>query len=191
VLELRAAFLDEARSRAERALTLDASDASSHHAMGMVCLYSRQLDRAGKHFNRATALNPHDVSISGDRAQWLRFSGKLSDAHTAINAAIDRDPFPPVWLFGVRGAILFHLGRYREAIDDLSGMQNRRYYNAMYYVAALSQLADLDGAAREAETLGSIKRGCTIASLTSWLPFTDVSMGELLAESLRKAGVPE
>jgi adenylate cyclase len=191
VLEVRPALLEEARLFAERALALDATDASSHHAMGMVCLYSRQFDRAGKHFNRAAALNPHDVSISGDRAQWLRFSGRLSDAYSVINAAIERDPFPPVWLFGVRGATLFHLGRYREAIDDFSGMQNRRYYNVMYHLAALSQLADADAAVREAGVLRRIKPGCTISSLTGWLPVADVSMLELLADGLRKAGIPE
>jgi adenylate cyclase len=191
VLDLRPALLEEARLLAERALALDATDASSHHAMGMVCLYSRQFDAAGKHFNRATALNPHDVSISGDRAQWLRFSGKLSDAHAVINAAIERDPFPPVWLFGVRGAILFHLGRYRQAIDDFSGMQNRRFYNVMYYVAALIQSSAVDAALREAGILRRIKPGCTISSLTGWLPVADVSMLELLVDGLKKAGITE
>jgi adenylate cyclase len=190
-LELRPALLKEARLSAERALALDSSDASSHHAMGMVCLYDRQLDRAGKHFNRAASLNPHDVSISGDRAQWLRFAGKFEDALNVVCAAIERDAFPPIWLFGVRGKILFHMGRYREAVDDLSNMQNPRYYNIVYKITALAQLSDIEGAIREAELLRSIKPGCTISSLTSWYPFADAAMRELLCEGLRKAGLPE
>jgi tetratricopeptide (TPR) repeat protein len=159
--------------------------------MGMVCLYDRQLDRAGKHFNRAASLNPHDVSISGDRAQWLRFAGKFEDAFNVVCAAIDRDAFPPVWLFGVRGQILLHMGRYREAVDDLSNMQNPRYYNVVYKIAALAQLSDIDGAIREADMLRNVKPDCTISSLTSWYPFADVAMLELLCEGLRKAGLPE
>ena len=190
-LELRPALLKEARLSAEQALALDSSDANSHHSMGMVCLYDRQLDRAGKHFNRAASLNPHDVSISGDRAQWLRFAGKFEDAFNVVCAAIDRDAFPPVWLFGVRGQILLHMGRYREAVDDLSNMQNPRYYNVVYKIAALAQLSDIDGAIREADMLRSVKPDCTISSLTSWYPFADVAMLELLCEGLRKAGLPE
>jgi adenylate cyclase len=191
LLDLRSALLDEARLSAARALALDTSDANSHHAMGMVCLYNRQLDRAGKHFNRAVSLNPHDVSIAGDRAQWLRFSGKLKDALSVVGTAIDRDPFPPVWLFGVRGAVLFHLQRYHEAVDDLSNMQNPRYYNVLYHVAALAQLSDTEGAMREVDLLRSIKPGCTISSLTSWMPFADPAKLGLLCEGLRKAGLPE
>ena len=139
----------------------------------------------------AVSLNPHDVSIAGDRAQWLRFSGKLKDALSVVGTAIDRDPFPPVWLFGVRGAVLFHLQRYHEAVDDLSNMQNPRYYNVLYHVAALAQLSDTEGAMREVDLLRSIKPGCTISSLTSWMPFADPAKLGLLCEGLRKAGLPE
>jgi TolB-like protein len=190
-LELRPALLIEARLSAGRAIALDSSDATSHHAMGMACLYNQQLERAGKHFNRAASLNPHDVSISGDRAQWLRFAGEFDDALTVVCAAIDRDAFPPVWLFGVRGATLFHMRRYREAVDDLSNMQNPRYYNIVYNVAALAQLPDIESAIREADVLRSIKPGCTISSLTGWYPFADAAMRALLCEGLRKAGLPE
>jgi TolB-like protein/class 3 adenylate cyclase len=190
-LELHPTLLQEARQSAERALSLDNSDASAHHAMAMVCLYERQLDRAGKHFNRATSLNPHDVSIAGDRAQWLRFSGKFEEALSVVDAAINRDAFPPVWLLGVRGASFFHMRRYREAIDDLTSMQNRRYYNVVYAVAALAQNSDVEGAIREANILKSMRPSSTISSLTSWYPFADTTPRELLCEGLRKAGLPE
>jgi adenylate cyclase len=189
--ELQSTLLQRASSSAERALTLDSSDANSHHAMGMVCLYSRQLDRAGTHFNRAASLNPHDVTISGDRANWLRFAGRLEEALDAISGAIGRDAYPPVWLFGVRGAILFHMRRYREAVDDLSNMQNRESYNVTYNVAALGQLSDTERANREVDVLRNMKPSCTISSLTSWLPFADKAMHEHLCDSLRKAGLPE
>jgi adenylate cyclase len=190
-LELRPELLREARSSAERALTLDNSDANSHHAMGMACLYARQLDRAGKHFNRAASLNPHDVSISGDRAQWLRFSGNFQEAHRVVCAAIERDAFPPVWLYSVRGKVLFHMRRFGEAVDDLSLAPNPRPYNLVYKVAALALLSDIGGAIREADALKAIKPGCTISTLTSWYPFADVSMLELVYEGLRKAKLPE
>ena len=189
--DLRPALLEEARLSAERALSLDSSDANSHHAMGMVCTFNRQLDRAGKHFSRAAFLNHHDVSIAGDRAQWLQFSGNFQEAFTVVCAAIDRDAFPPVWLLGVRGAVLFHLQRFREAVDDLSNMPNRRYYNIVYHIAALVRLSDTEGAIREANILRSIRPGCSVSSLTSWYPYADARMVEPVCESLREAGLPE
>jgi adenylate cyclase len=191
IFELQPTLLQRARSSAECALALDSSDANSHHAMGMVCLYSRQLDRAGVHFNRAASLNPHDVAISGDRANWLRFAGRLEDAFDSISGAIGRDAYAPVWLFAVRGKILFHMCRYREAVDDLSNMQICEYHNVMYNVAALGHLSDIEGAKREADALRNMKPDCTISSLTSWLPFADKSMHEHLCDGLRKAGLPE
>jgi len=188
---LQSTLLQQASSSAERALALDSSDANSHHAMGMVCLYSRRLDRAGTHFNRAASLNPHDVTISGDRAMWLHFAGRLEDSLDAISGAIGRDAYPPVWLYGARGAILYHMSRYREAVDDLTNMQHREYYNVVYNVAALGQLSDIEGANREVDVLRNMKPGCTITSLTSWLPFADKAMHEHLCDGLRKVGLPE
>jgi adenylate cyclase len=191
ILELRPALLTDAKLAAERALALDSADASSHHAMGMVCLYNRQLERALRHFDRAAALNPHDVSISGDRAQCLRFRGRFDDALTVVNSAIDRDPFPSVWLLGVRGSILFHMARYREALDEFWSMPYRRHFNVLYSISAMGHLSDIDGARTDIAVLREMKPGVPLATLIDWMPFSDASPAERLRQGLIKAGLTE
>jgi tetratricopeptide (TPR) repeat protein len=159
--------------------------------MGMVCLYNRQLERALRHFDRAAALNPHDVSISGDRAQCLRFLGRFDDALTVVNSAVDRDPFPPVWLLGVRGSILFHMARYREALDEFWSMPYRRHFTVLYSISAMGHLSDIDGARTDIAVLREMKPGVPLATLIDWMPFSDASPAERLRQGLIKAGLTE
>jgi adenylate cyclase len=100
--------LELARKAAERALSLDNNDATAHWANAMVLLWSKEHKRSGSHFERAIALNPIDPQIQGDRANWLRYSGRLEESLDAINELLSRDPFAPAWFWAIRGGALFH-----------------------------------------------------------------------------------
>ncbi|MGQ0485705.1 MAG: hypothetical protein ACT4SY_10175 [Hyphomicrobiales bacterium] len=59
----------------------------------LVALHQRRFDLAGIHFNRAVRLNPNDVYIAADRANWLVRIGRLAEALQSLEAAVQRDPF--------------------------------------------------------------------------------------------------
>ena len=107
------ATLTEAYIAAQRALELDGNDPTVHHANGMVLVWLRQYERAGVHFERAIALNPADAQIRADRANWLRYSGRLEEALAAIDDALHRSPYPPHWFWRVRGGNPFGSGAVR------------------------------------------------------------------------------
>jgi TolB-like protein/class 3 adenylate cyclase len=84
--------LQHAMACAETALALDDSDASCHQAMGFVSLHSRKLALAGMHFEQAMSLNPNDVNIIADYANWLCYMGRFDEALCYLDLAMQRDP---------------------------------------------------------------------------------------------------
>jgi tetratricopeptide (TPR) repeat protein len=94
--------LRRAEACARTALSLDDHDAASHEAMGYVCQHQRKFDLAEMHFNRAMSLNPNDVCIAVDRANWLVRVDKPAEALQGLEAAMQRDPSSPTWLWEIR-----------------------------------------------------------------------------------------
>src|SRR5262249_45189011 len=105
--------------------------------------------------------------------------------------AMQRDSFPPIWLWTVRGKALFHLRRYREAVEAFGHIPKTSESPPTYLAATLGLMSDIAGAAREADKIRAALPGSTVASLASWRPYADPSLLEQLQEGLRKAGVPE
>src|SRR5262249_8776416 len=117
ILEAEPQLLADAQQAAQRALALEANDATVHWANAMVLLYRRDVASRGLHFHRESAFNPADAQIRADRATWLRFIGRLEEALAAIDLALKPGPLSPQWFWAWRGEILFDLKRYREAIE--------------------------------------------------------------------------
>jgi TolB-like protein/Tfp pilus assembly protein PilF len=184
--------LDQAFAAAERALTLDDNDAWSHQAMGYVCLRRRRLDLAGLHFDRALSLNPNDTNIVGDRANWLMYAGRLDEALQSLDAALVRDPYPPSWVWEVRGLILFHMRRDDEAIAALRRQTGGGpAWTPALLAATYAQSGRLDEARQEAARAHAADPRFTIAVAAAGALYTDAALRDQLLDALRKAGIPE
>jgi adenylate cyclase len=161
--------------------------AEAHQAMGLVALRRRQWDLAGEHYERAIGLNPNDVHIAGDQAQWLLFVGRLDEALRCLNSAVQRDPYPPTWIWEVRGHILYHLKRYDEAIVALRSVRAEPFWMPKFLAAAYAQAGQLENARREAAKFLEAGPG---ASLSAFNPYAVQDLWDHLREGLRKAGLP-
>ncbi len=116
LLDERQDTLDVAFACAQKALALDENDAWSHHAMGYVALRRCEFELSGHHYDRAISLNPNDVFTAAARANWLMHVGRLDEALASLDSILERDPYPPTWIWDIRGYVLYHLKRYDEAI---------------------------------------------------------------------------
>src|SRR5262249_50630044 len=111
------AYRANAELAADRALELDINGATCHWAKAMALVWGGDHERARPYFERAIALNPADIQIKGDYANWQRISGSPKKALTTIENLIAQGPYVPEWFASVRSLILFDLERYGEALE--------------------------------------------------------------------------
>jgi TolB-like protein len=183
--------LQHAEACARTALSLDDQDGLSHQAMGYVALHQRQFDLAGMHFDRAMNLNPNDVYIAGDRANCLVRIGRPAEALQSLEAAMQRDPFAPTWLWVARCNALFHLKRYDEAIAALRNVSVLHFWHHAYFAAAYAYADRPDEARRELAAFLNARPDATIALVAAAEPYAAPALLDHLLDGLRKAGLPE
>jgi TolB-like protein/Flp pilus assembly protein TadD len=176
---------------AQHALALDDEDGSSHEAMGYALLWSDRKEEAGKHFDRALALNPTDVDITCDRANWLLCVGRLDEALEQLDAAMRRDPYPPVWAWEVRGSVLYRLQRYEEALAAFQKVDTDFYWIPAFIAACYGQLGRKPEAERALAKFRKLKPDMTIATIDGLFPYVGDDWLAQLVDGLRKAGFPE
>jgi adenylate cyclase len=186
-----AANLNEAAQCARRALTLDSGDPTVHHANAMVLLWLRQHDRAGMHFDRAISLNPSDIQIRADRANWLRYCGRSEQALAAIDDAFGRSPFPPHWFWRIRGGALLQLKRYGEAIDSFENMPDKDHTAYAQLAAAHAHLGDKRSAALALANAKKLRPTLTVSEVQAIVPHRDKTALNHYLDGLRNAGLAE
>jgi adenylate cyclase len=174
-----------------RALELDASDATSHWARALYLFWTGDHDRSRLHFDRALTLNPADIQIKGDYANWQRASGRPADALATIDAAIGLGPFVPQWFTAVRGQTLFDLARYAEAVEALESVPVHYSSGFLYLAAARAQLGDSVGATEIVDRVKFVKPDLSLQNVIQVLQYARPDSRQHLLDALRKAGLPE
>lgn len=128
--------LERAIEAGTRALALDPNEPSGYWALALAMMCMKKFDAAGRHFARALELNPTDMQIRADRANWLRYIGRYDDALLAADQALRLGPLAPGWFHAVRGRILFDLRRYDEAIIAIEKFPEKSTLAYVYLAAA-------------------------------------------------------
>jgi TolB-like protein len=183
--------IDEALTDAQRALELNDADAWSHQAMGYALLWRGQLELAGMHFDRAVSLNPNDVSIACDRANFLLCADRLDEALQILDAALQRDPFPPTWAWEIRGSVLYCLKRYEEAIAAYRKVDAGYSWMPAFLAASYAQAGQMENARRALSEFLTLKPGVTRGNFDKALLSTSGKWRAHVLDGLRKAGLPE
>ncbi|HEY6630954.1 MAG TPA: BTAD domain-containing putative transcriptional regulator [Rhizobiaceae bacterium] len=185
------ATLDAALASARMALALDDNDARCHYAMAYIALRRGEYDLAGHHHDRANTLNPSDPDIAAGRANWLMHVGRLDEALATLDSAIERDPFPATWHWDVRGYVLFHLGRYAEAINAFRSVRAEPFWVIGMLAAAYAHAGQADDARRELDRYLSLRPGATLGNVADKIIYAPEAMRQRWLDGLRKAGLPE
>jgi TolB-like protein len=189
--EAEGEILTQAAQAAERALVLDSNDSTVHWANAMVLLWLRQHERAGLHFDRAIALNPADMQIRGDRANWLRYVARPDQALASIDEALKQGSFAPHWFWVVRGQVLFDLMRYDEAIAALNSMSQQGHIVHSYMAAAYAYRGDWARALHALARAQGLRPNICVQEFARVEPYVEVDALNHLLHGLRKAGMPE
>ena len=109
---------ERAREAAERALAIDPDYAAAHAQLGYISMYGdNDLAAAGRHFDRAMALDPTNLSVLGISGTFLQNLGRAEEALSLKEAVVSRDPVNAAWLFNL-GIAQTRAARYDAAIDS-------------------------------------------------------------------------
>ncbi len=119
------------------------------------------------------SLNPNDVYIAADRANWLVRIGRLAEAVQSLEAAMERDPFSPTWFWEVRFNALFHLNRYDEAIVALRNMSTFHVWHYAFFAAAYAHAGRPDEARRELAAFLKARPDAKIALVAAAEPYAE------------------
>jgi TolB-like protein len=185
--DLNPKILQQAVDCANKALSLDEFDAWCHQAMGFVSLHSGKIELAGMHFERAISLNPNDVNILADYANWLCYAGRFDEAMECLDRAMQRDPFPPAWMWEVRGSVLLLTHCYEEAIIAFQKAPIENFFTHACLAAAYAWAGHTESARFE---LALARQGREETLYAIMAHFPNPRRDHIL-EGLRKAGLTE
>ena len=154
--------IEQARSAALRAIEVDSESYVGHFSIGLVRLWTGDLNRACESFKEALRLNPSDpYAIHGD-ADCLMFAGQMDESIARMRDLVTVSPFSVMH----NGAVVYHLflaRRYEESIAAVRVARDRVPGFVFHYT--LARVYWVQGAfdkAIEAERLELEWRGDTV-----------------------------
>ncbi len=133
---------DDGERRTRRALELDPNDPEANRIMGSILMHRGEFDASRKYHEKAMALSPSDAYVKGRSAAFYNFSGEPERALQLLDEAAELDPFLHVWCVEERVAVLYNLGRFREAIEAALHLTFQTRRSRLYRAAAHAALGE-------------------------------------------------
>ena len=182
---------DDGERRTQRALELDPNDPEANRIMGSILMHRGDFDASRKYHEKAMALSPSDAYVKGRSAAFYNFSGEPERALQLLDEAGELDPFLHVWCVEERVAVLYNLGRFREAIEAALHLTFQTRRSRLYRAAAHAALGET-ARAREivAEAIANAP-DLTTDYVEFHECYRDAATKRTLIEFLVSAGLPE
>jgi adenylate cyclase len=183
--------LDRAFELAQKAISLDNSNATAHGILGHVYAMKRQYDRAIAECERAVFLDPNSAENIFWLGMALNWAGRTEEAIPYIQNAIRLNPLPPA-LYFVQLAVSYRdSGQYEKAIEaSKKALQREPNTQFAYIHMAISYIRlgqEKEARAAAAEIL-RINPKFSLERYAKVTPFTQPLAGRMI-EDLRKAGL--
>lgn len=188
--------LAEAREAIWIALNLDDQDEFSHWILGLTAFHGeRDVVLAINELTRAIELNPNFSLAHAASGTVFAYAGMFDEAMASSELALRLNPRDPSNFFRYSAMAVAHftIEKYAEAraLAEQSLRSGPSWRVAhIVRIASLVLLDDLKKAERAVANFLVHWPADTVQS-ASTLPFIDPTYNELVAESLRKAGLPE
>lgn len=189
--------LKDARQATDRALEIDAHCPTSLTINGMTLSHdARDFSAATKRFDAAIAEDPNHALAHLMHSRLCSFTGQGDNAVELAERASTLSPRDPqLYLFEVmRAAAYLVKGDYATActIAERSLRANPRHYSSLRCLIVARQLAgDEEGARRAMEQLRKREPDLTVSSYLRTHPAGDMPTGQLWAQALSAAGLPQ
>ena len=136
---------------AQRAVSLDDTDAQPHVVLGWCLLWERRFERARAQFDRAAALNPNDADAMVLRALASGYLGEPEAGLETIRTALGLNPHHPDWYLALLAFLLFMARRHEDALAVIERAPEALPELPAWQAAACAHLGRDEEAKRHAE----------------------------------------
>jgi len=177
---------------AQQAVEMAKEQPNGHFALGMACMWSRQLDRAQAEAQQGLALSPNSAELLMLMAHIQIFSGDPAGALQTLDASMRLDPHHPEILLQFLADARFSLGEYEQAIVAIGQriQQNSQSETAYALLASCyGHLGRLEESRQAWKKALQINPRFSIERRRRVLPFRNPEDFDRRVEGLRKAGL--
>jgi adenylate cyclase len=181
--------LEQAHDLAQKALSLDESNAAAHALLGDVYNRWGQYDLAIREMERAIELNPNDWKNYVARGRVMLWSSRPDQAIRSLETALRFNPNMNAELV-LLGLAYYLKGRYDESIRTLErgvGREPDSVWNHVVLAAAYAQSGRSEDAVRAAATVLRLHPFFEVDSFGT--AFRNPADRTAIAKGLRKAGL--
>ena len=176
---------------AQKAISLDDSNAAAYGVLGQIYGMKRQYDKAIAECERAVSLDPNSADNFLRLGMVLNWAGRAEEAIPYLQNAIRLNPLPPANYFVHLAVPYRDLGQYEKAIEASKKALQRDPNNQFAYIhMAVSYIRlGLEKEARAAAAqILTIDPKFSLERYAKILPFPQ-PVADLVIEDLRKAGL--
>nr|WP_240539730.1 SARP family transcriptional regulator [Rhizobium sp. CCGE 510] len=180
-------LLGLAEDYANRAIVADPSLAAGFRELGVAKLYLGDLDESVLALKLAEELSPHYADGIASYADTLVHASRPADALAKIKRAISLNPLCPTDYLWTAAGANFALGRYAEALEQISAMDDRTPADRLS-AACWAMLGDMKNAHLYMRKVREIYPDFDVDKWLSVVPFKEQWQKEQYREALRRAG---
>jgi adenylate cyclase len=176
---------------AQKAISLDNSNAAAYGILGEIYVMKRQYDKAIAECERAVSLDPNSADIFLRLGTVLNYAGRAEEAIPYIQKAIRLNPLPAAHYFIQLATAYRNSGQYEKAIEaSKKALQREPNTHFPYIHIAVSYIRlGLEEEARAAAAqILTIDPKFSLERYAKILPFPQ-PVADRVIEDLRKAGL--
>lgn len=177
---------------AQQAVEMAKEQPNGHFALGMACMWNRELDRARAEVQQGLTLSPNSADLLMLMAHIQIFSGDPAAALETLNESRRLDPHHPEVLFQFLADAHFSLGEYEQAIAVIEQrlQQNAQSETAYALLASCYGHLGRPKESRQAwEKVLQINPNFSVERRRRVLPFRNPEDFNRRVDGLRKAGL--
>ena len=179
---------------AQKALSLDESNASAHALLGFIYLLMKKYEKAISSGRRSVELEPNGAMVHCLFGSTLSYAGRVDEGIAHLKQAIRLNPFPAYYYYMHLGRCYKQKGQYEDALTEFKkALQRAPNVAATHTIMAIVYvLLGREEEARESAAKAlELNPNTSVAMVSKTWRYKDQADLKLTLDAMRKAGFPE
>jgi TolB-like protein/Tfp pilus assembly protein PilF len=180
-----------ALAAAQRAVSLDPTNAGAHAILGDVLAFTGEPDAGMAELSRALQINPNHADAWAFSGEVKIYEGSSSESLDLLQKAFRLNPHPPGWYYWFLGIAQYSAGKYEDAVQTLKHESTHRSASQRILAASLAQLGRMEEARAEAAQFLATHPRFSAQHWADLQPFRHEADRKHFIDGYIKAGLPK